>query len=125
MVQEIHFERRENRQLLLLQTSIKLRWLAIAGQTLAVVFVAVGLKFEFPSVLCGALIASSVWLNVFLTLRYPASFRPSDDAALLLLSYDIVQLGVLLYLTGGLQNPFSILLICTSCNFCNFTFSMA
>jgi two-component system sensor histidine kinase RegB len=111
MVQEIHFERRENRQLLLLQTSIKLRWLAIAGQALAVVFVTFGLKFEFPSALCGALIASSIWLNIFLTMRYPASFRPSDDAALLLLGYDIVQLGLLLYLTGGLQNPFSILLI--------------
>ena len=111
MVQEIHFERGENRQLLLLQTSIKLRWLAIAGQTLAVVFVTFGLKFEFPSVLCGALIASSVWLNVFLTLRFPAGYRPSDDAASLLLGYDIIQLGLLLYLTGGLQNPFSILLI--------------
>ena len=111
MVQEIFLEQRDDRQLLLLQTSIKLRWLAIVGQSLAVIIVAFGLKFEFSILLCGALIASSVWLNVFLTLRYPASYRPSDDAALLLLSYDIVQLGVLLYLTGGLQNPFSILLI--------------
>lgn len=111
MVQEIHFDQRDDRQLLLLQTSIKLRWLAIAGQSLTVIFVTFALKFEFPSLLCGALIASSVWLNIFLTMRYPASYRPSDDAALLLLSYDIVQLGVLLYLTGGLQNPFSILLI--------------
>ncbi len=111
MVQEIQFERRNNRQLLLLQTSIKLRWLAIAGQSLAVIFVKFGLEFEFPSMLCGALIASSVWLNVFLTLRFPTGYRPTDDAALALFSYDIIQLGVLLYLTGGLQNPFSILLV--------------
>ncbi len=111
MVQEIHFDQRDDRQLLLLQTSIKLRWLAIVGQSAAVIFVAIGLKFEFPSLLCGALIASSIWLNIFLTLRYPTSYRPSDDAALLLLAYDIIQLGLLLYLTGGLQNPFSILLI--------------
>ena len=74
-------------------------------------FVKFGLGFEFPAMLCGALIASSVWLNIFLTLRYPASYRPSADAALTIFSYDIIQLGVLLYLTGGLQNPFSILLI--------------
>ena len=111
MVQKIHIEHHGNRQLLLLQTSIKLRWLAIAGQSLAVLYVKFGLGFEVPAMLCGAVIASSVWLNIFLTLRYPASFRPSDNAALTIFSYDIIQLGVLLYLTGGLQNPFSILLI--------------
>jgi len=111
MVQEIHIGRQDNRQLLLLQTSIKLRWLAIVGQSLAVLFVNFGLGFDFPAMLCGALIASSIWLNIFMTMRYPASYRPSDDAATMIFIYDIAQLGGLLYLTGGLQNPFSILLI--------------
>ncbi len=104
-------ERRADRQLLLLQTLIKLRWLAIAGQSLALLFVAYGLGFEMPLMLCGAVVASSIWLNVFLTLRYPTSYWPTDNAALALLSYDVIQLGFLLYLTGGLQNPFSILLV--------------
>ncbi len=111
MVQKIPFKRRDDRQLLLLQTQIKLRWLAIAGQSLAVIYVAFSLKFDFPVVLCGSLIGSSVWLNIFLAWRYPASFRLTDNAALSLLGYDVVQLGALLYLTGGLQNPFSLLLI--------------
>ncbi len=110
-MQEITIVQRENRQLLLLQTLIKVRWLAVAGQSLAVIFIAYGLKFDFPFLLCGALIASSVWLNIFLTLRYPAGFRPTDNAILSLLAYDIIQLGLLLYLTGGLQNPFSMLLV--------------
>lgn len=110
-MQELHLQRRDDRQLLLLQTLVKLRWLAIAGQTLAVLFVAYALEFEFPYRLCGIIIVSSVWLNIVLSLRYPTSFRPTDNMALSLLSYDVAQLGALLYLTGGLQNPFSILLI--------------
>ncbi len=111
MVTGIRLQRRDDRQLLLLQTLVKLRWLAIVGQSLAVLFVAYGLGFDFPYRLCGVFIVSSVWLNIVLTLRYPTSFRPTDNVAQALLGYDIVQLGALLYLTGGLENPFSILLI--------------
>jgi two-component system sensor histidine kinase RegB len=110
-VRNIQVKQRDDRQLLLLQTLVKLRWLAIIGQTLAVAIVVFILDFEFPYRLCGILIVSSIWLNIVLSLRYPTSFRPTDDMALSLLAYDIVQLGALLYLTGGLQNPFSILLI--------------
>ena len=94
-----------------LETIIRIRWLAICGQIAAVFFVAFVLGYDFYLSLCLALIAASAWLNVFLRMRYRASYRLSENAALALLGYDILQLSALLYLTGGLQNPFSILLI--------------
>lgn len=94
-----------------LETLVAIRWLAILGQTLAVTVVAFVLGYEFQLALCLALIAMSAWLNVFLRLRYKASYRLPDKAAMALLAYDILQLSALLYLTGGLQNPFSVLLV--------------
>ncbi|HCX68849.1 MAG TPA: sensor histidine kinase, partial [Rhodobiaceae bacterium] len=52
-----------------------LRWLAIAGQLGAVLFVHFGLGFPLPLGLCLAVIAASAWLNVFLTLRYRSATR--------------------------------------------------
>ncbi len=94
-----------------LQTLIILRWMAVAGQLAAIIVVDFVMGFPLPIYFCLALIASSAWLNIFLSLRYPASHRLEHNAAFGLLSYDIMQLGFLLFLTGGLNNPFSIMLI--------------
>ena len=94
-----------------LETIIRIRWLAIVGQIAAVFFVGFVLNYEFYLSLCLALIAASAWLNIFLRLRYRASFRIPENAAVALLGFDILQLALLLFLTGGLQNPFSLLLI--------------
>ena len=94
-----------------LETLIRLRWLAAIGQTATVLFVAWWLEFEFHLSLCLAVIACSVWLNIFLRLRFGASYRVSETAAVSLLAFDILQLALLLYLTGGLLNPFALLLI--------------
>ncbi|MEZ5799435.1 MAG: ActS/PrrB/RegB family redox-sensitive histidine kinase [Nitratireductor sp.] len=94
-----------------LETLIRIRWLAVFGQTVAVFFVAFVLKYEFYLSLCLALIALSAWLNVFLRLCYRATFRLTNWAAMALLSYDILQLAMLLFMTGGLQNPFAVLLV--------------
>ncbi len=94
-----------------LETMVNIRWLAILGQTVAVCAVAFGLGYSLPLSACLALIAISAWLNVFLRLQYRASYRLPDIAALALLAYDILQLSMLLFLTGGLQNPFSVLLV--------------
>ena len=94
-----------------LQTLVRLRWLAVGGQTAAVLFVYVVLGFPLPLGPCLAVIALSAWLNVFLSLRWRSSLRLHDRYAALLLGYDIVQLAVLLYLTGGLENPFSFLFL--------------
>ena len=92
-------------------TAVRLRWIAIVGQFLAVSFVHYVLGFKLPIGFCLAAIALSAWLNVFLRLRFPARHRLSVSLATAMLSYDIMQLGLLLYLTGGVTNPFTFLIV--------------
>src|SRR5918998_1067615 len=94
-----------------LDTLVRLRWLAVAGQSAAVAGVHFGLGFPLPFGLCFFIIAVSGAVNAVLSIRYPASHRLGDDAATLLLGFDILQLAALLYLTGGLQNPFAMLFL--------------
>ena len=96
--------RREGRQLRL-STLIRLRWLAVAGQTAAIAVVNLWFGFALPFAACFALISLSAWLNVGLRVAFPASRRVSANWATLLLAYDLLQLAGLLYLTGGLQKP--------------------
>ncbi len=100
-----------NARQLRLDTLVKLRWLAVIGQSAAVALVQFGLGFPLPFGACFAVISVSALLNVGLRVVYPVSHRLSDRAAASLLAYDILQLAVLLYLTGGLQNPFAILFL--------------
>ena len=97
-------------QRLRLNTLIRLRWLAIIGQSLTVLVVAYGLEFPLPVSLCFALIASSAWLNLVLAFRYPAAHRLAPAAAMGILVFDSLQLAGLLFMTGGLTNPFSLLM---------------
>lgn len=92
-------------------TLVRLRWLAICGQATAVLFVRFGLGFPIPLGLCLLFIAGSAWLNILLRLRFGRADRLEDPPAAAMLAYDIVQLTALLYLTGGLENPFSILFL--------------
>jgi two-component system sensor histidine kinase RegB len=101
---------RSNRHLRL-DTLVRLRWLATAGQSLAVTVVHFGLGFTLPFGWCFAVIAASAWLNIALRIRFPLSHRLREGAATALLAFDVVQLAGLLFLTGGLQNPFSILFL--------------
>ncbi len=97
--------------LLRLRTLVRLRWLAVAGQLVAVIFVHFVLNYPLPLIYCSALIALSAWINIWLTLRWKSPFAlPSREAAMML-GYDIVQLAGLLYLTGGLENPFAFLFL--------------
>jgi two-component system, sensor histidine kinase RegB len=94
-----------------LGTLVGLRWIAIGGQTLAILLVWLYFRFPFPVSLCFALTALSAWINIFLQLRFSSNLRLSDTAAASLLAYDLTQLAALLFLTGGLQNPFALLLL--------------
>lgn len=94
-----------------LQTLVFLRWLAVAGQTIAVLGVYLVLGFPLPLAPCLAVISFSAWLNIFLAIRFRSNVRLRTRYALMLLAYDIVQLAILLYLTGGLENPFSFLFL--------------
>jgi two-component system sensor histidine kinase RegB len=90
-----------------LDTLIRLRRLAIIGQTIAVLVVHFGLNFQLPIWACLAVIAVSALLNVALRLRFHLTQRLEPDRAAWLLGFEIAELAALLYLTGGLQNPFA------------------
>jgi two-component system sensor histidine kinase RegB len=92
-----------------LQTLVLLRWLAIVGQLVAVLLVSLVFDFPLPLGLCLLAILASAGLNVFLTLRYRTNVRLPDWQAAVYFAIDLAQLAVLLFLTGGLQNPFALL----------------
>jgi two-component system sensor histidine kinase RegB len=94
-----------------LDTLVRLRWLAIIGQTTAVLTVYYGLNFELPVYACLAIVALAAWLNVALRLRFHMTQRLEPDRAAWLLAFDIAELAVLLFLTGGLQNPFAFMFL--------------
>jgi two-component system, sensor histidine kinase RegB len=94
-----------------LETLIRLRWFAVVGQTTAIVAVYWALNSDLPLDLCLLTVAASAWVNIALRLRYPPHHRLSPFEAGASLSWDIVQLAILLYLTGGLENPFSFLFL--------------
>src|SRR6476646_8506752 len=103
-----HYQPRRNGRL---DTLVRLRWLAIIGQTTAVLVVFYGLDFDLPVYACLAAIALAAWLNVALRLRFHMTQRLEPDRAAWLLAFDIAELAVLLFLTGGLQNPFAFLFL--------------
>jgi two-component system, sensor histidine kinase RegB len=111
MVDHVLLNRVGAPQLLRLDTLVKLRWLAVTGQMLAIIVVHFGFGFPLPILTALAIIAVSALLNIALQVRFPRTHRIEDGAAATLLAYDVVQLAALLYLTGGLENPFSILFL--------------
>ena len=94
-----------------LQTLMTLRWMAVAGQTVAVLFVYFGLGFQLPLSLCLAVIAASAWLNVFLSFAARGPQLLQGWEATLQSAFDVTQLAILIGLTGGLSNPFLLFLI--------------
>ena len=94
-----------------LDTLVRLRWLAVLGQFGAVLVVHFGLEFEVPIWACLAVIALSALLNVALRIGFRETQWLEPDRAAWLLGFDIAELAALLYLTGGLENPFAFLLL--------------
>jgi two-component system sensor histidine kinase RegB len=94
-----------------LDTLVRLRWLAVLGQFGAVLVVHFGLEFEVPIWACLAVIALSALLNVALRVGFRETQWLEPDRAAWLLGFDIAELAALLYLTGGLENPFAFLLL--------------
>src|SRR5437773_8354817 len=94
-----------------LETLVRLRWFTVIGQTTAVLVVYFGLDYELPIWACLAVIALAAWLNVTLRIRFPTAQRLEPDRAVWLLAFDTAELAVLLFFTGGLQNPFALLFL--------------
>lgn len=94
-----------------LRTLILIRWVAIAGQALALMIIHFGFGFEVPLLWAFAAVAASVAVNILATLRRRTVKRLRDQEAAAYLAFDLLQLGVLLFLTGGPHNPFAVLVL--------------
>jgi two-component system sensor histidine kinase RegB len=94
-----------------LRTLSNLRWLAIAGQSAALFLVYFALGYSLPMLYCAIAIAISAGLNIVLALRYPPAHRLTNREATFYLAFDMLQLAALLYLTGGITNPFALMFV--------------
>jgi len=94
-------------------TYISLRWIGIVGQLIAVNFVYIFLNFKFDCFASNTIIFFGILSNLYLIFIYKKT-QLSDRSAFIFLVIDIFQLGALLYLTGGVANPFVIFLLIPS-----------
>ena len=94
-----------------LDTILRLRWLAVLGQLAAIFIVAHGLEFDFEVVACLTVIGLAATLNLVLQIAFNPMQRLEPVYAAALLALNIVELAALLFLTGGLQNPFAFLFL--------------
>ncbi len=94
-------------------TYISLRWIGIIGQLISVNFVYFFLNFKFDFIISNLVIFIGILSNLFLIFIYKKT-QLSERSAFIFLVIDILQLGVLLYLSGGVTNPFVIFLLIPS-----------
>ena len=94
-------------------TYITLRWIGIIGQLIAVNFVYLFLNFSFDFITSNLIIFLGILSNLYLIFIYKKT-QLSDRSAFIFLFIDILQLGILLYLSGGITNPFVIFIIIPS-----------
>ncbi|CAN0414088.1 unnamed protein product, partial [Laminaria digitata] len=94
-----------------LRTLTLIRWVAIGGQVLALLVVHFGFGSTVPLAAAFAVVGASLLLNLIVISGHPTPVRLGERAAAAFLAFDIMQLAALLYLTGGLENPFSFLLL--------------
>lgn len=94
-----------------LRTLVALRWLAIVGQTISVAIIAIVFGYDLPLTPCFSAISASAWFNIVLAFALPSQRLLKQWEAAGQLIFDIFQLSFLLYLTGGISNPFMLLLI--------------
>src|SRR3979409_2173496 len=102
---------RHPRRYVRLDTILRLRWLAVLGQLAAIFVVVQGLNFDLPIIPCVTIVSLSALLNLALQIAFNPMQRLEPVYAAALLALNIAELAALLYLTGGLQNPFSFLFL--------------
>ena len=93
------------------RTLMLIRWIGVIGQAVALFVVHVGFGLDLPMVLALGIVGVSALLNLVLTLSPPSGGRIDHRQATLFLTYDLLQLSTLLFLTGGLYNPFALLIL--------------
>lgn len=93
------------------RTLVGSRWLALLGQLGTILIVHFWLKFQLPLAMCILAIGANAALNLFLSLALPVGRLVRQWEAAAQLTFDVLQLTFLLFLTGGIENPFCLLLI--------------
>ena len=96
---------------ILLGNLIKIRWIAIFGQVLAIFFVSFVIKIQIPIFETLSIILLSIAVNFYSYYEERKYKTISNKKAFSYLLFDTLQLGFLLFLTGGIINPFSILIL--------------
>lgn len=94
-----------------LRTLVMLRWFAIIGQTGAVLVATYIFEFSLEIGLIAVAIGMPVLINIISFSLFPENRRLTEGEADLMIGFDLLQLGFLLYLTGGLNNPFALLML--------------
>ena len=92
------------------KTVVILRWIALIGQLLTIYFVHFIVGFNLPLIFCSLTIFCGGLTNIFIQFNFKKN-QLSNIESTILLFYDVIQLAVLIYLTGGVTNPFIIFLI--------------
>ena len=91
-------------------TVVILRWIALIGQLITIYVVHFVINFELPIILCSITIFFGGLTNIFIQFNFKKN-QLSNTESTILLFYDVIQLSVLIFLTGGVTNPFIIFLI--------------
>ena len=94
-----------------LRTLIMLRWLAIAGQLVAIAVAYRVYDLHLPLGFCFMVVGASIIANLISTFVFPENKRLREVEAMLVLLFDLAQLALLIFLTGGLTNPFALLVL--------------
>ena len=103
--------RPERSDWLRLQTLVLLRWMAIFGQVIAIAVATRVYHITLPIGLCFLAIGAAIIANLVLIAIFPPNKRLNETEAMLTLVFDLSQLSFLLFLTGGLSNPFAPLIL--------------
>ena len=91
-------------------TFINLRWIAYIGQLVTILFVQFILNYSFNYIFCVFIISLGVLTNIYLKIKVKENLLKNTLSTVFLI-FDILQLGVLFFLTGGITNPFIFLII--------------
>ena len=91
-------------------TVVILRWIALVGQLITIYIVHFVIEFNLPLILCSITIFFGGVTNIFIQFNLRRKQLNNTESTILLF-YDVIQLSVLIYLTGGVTNPFIIFLI--------------
>ncbi len=91
-------------------TYVNLRWIAYIGQLITIILVQFFFKFNFNYFICISIVLFGIITNLFLHFKIKNNLL-NNNLSTFYLSFDILQIGVLLFLTGGITNPFIFLII--------------